>query len=716
MHASTEPKNFRHPNLFPMKKKLYDYVKAWHPFSIYLLSVVISLNCQEAAAQSCPANASTSIATFPNTYYPANQANVAAGAMSIALGAVSKGITPISSGDIVMVIQMQGAQINSNNNSNYGSGSGTGSGYKNNANLLAGNMEYMVATNSVPLTGGTLNILSGLTNSYKNTPFGTDGQYTYQVVRVPVYYDALLSASITAPRWDGATGGVIVIYATNNINLNTYTIDASGLGFRGGGGRAFNGSGSGSSSDFITNSSLNANGGKGEGIAGTPKYLNDNNTFLDVSATEGYPNGSYGKGAPGNAGGGGTDGNPSSDNDQNTGGGGGANGGPGGGGGWAWSSATTSGGRPGAIFAQTAADRLVMGGGGGAGTTNNGTGNPGSGTGFASSGAAGGGIVILQAMNKFTGSGTIKANGGNANSTVLNDGSGGAGAGGTILIYSANGGTGSITATAKGGNGGNNQVAGGDSHGPGGGGGGGIIYSNSGLAGASSVAGGNAGTTSGLTTTYGATAGSGGLKVTNIAATAPAQVPLHCIILALSFIDVAATQGNGVVNINWEVSSEINTREYVVERSSDGINFSAIGSVAYQTATNSNNKYEYPDNNGQAVGGTLYYRIREVETSGNAVYSKVVSVRMNGLTSPFSVYPNPAKNTVTVSFSAATPGAISLRLFDLAGSLLWQQQYQASMGPNTVQIDRVSTLPNGVYILQWFDGLRPQQVKLMVNH
>ena len=563
-------------------KKFYLILTIGYPFTLCYLALVFltSLMGQSAAAQSCPANVTTNINSYPSTYFPAGQANVPAGSTSIVLGAPVYGSTPISPGDILLIIQMQGAQLNAANTSNYGGGNGTGAGYLSNGQLLAGNMEYVVASNSVTTGGGTLNIVSGLVNSYQNTPFGTDGQYSYQVIRVPVYYDVKLTGTITAPRWDGYTGGVIVLYATDKILMNSQTIDASGLGFRGGGGRSFTGAGSGSSNDFITPASSNANGGKGEGIAGTPKYLNDNNAFLDVSATEGYPNGSYAKGAPANAGGGGTDGNPANNNDENTGGGGGANGGAGGFGGNAWSSGTPSGGRPGVVFAEASASRLIMGGGGGAGTTNNATGTPGNG--FASSGSAGGGIIILLGQNGITGTGKIKVNGTSANSTVLNDGAGGAGAGGTVLIYSGNGIASNLTVQANGGTGGSNEVPGGPSHGPGGGGGGGVIYSNASLNAASSVTGGGAGTTSGQTTNYGATNGANGVLISTMPQSAPAQVPLHCVTLPVSFLNVTAVKENSNVLLNWEVSLEVNTLSYMVERSTDGINFTDIGSMPYK--------------------------------------------------------------------------------------------------------------------------------------
>ena len=120
------------------------------------------------------------------------------------------------------------------------------------------------------------------------------------------------------------------------------------------------------------------------------------------TTVEGFPNGSYSRGAPGNAGGGATDADPTA-NDQNSGGGGGGNGGAGGTGGFGWNSAGVVGGFGGAAF-PVSTSALSMGGGAGAGTTNNGsywtpstdTGNNNCGancTGIYSSGGAGGGIA-----------------------------------------------------------------------------------------------------------------------------------------------------------------------------------------------------------------------------------------------------------------------------------------------------------------------------------
>ena len=503
---------------------------------LLLFMVFFAMFATAAVAEQCArpgTNGNGAPSGVVNTYYPGT-ASVSAGANVISLGPSSGASTPIAAGDMLLVIQMQGASIASNNNASYGDGAaGT---YANGYTAIGqtGLYEFVRAANAVSTAGGTVTIVggsgSGLLNAYVDAnPTNSAGQRTFQVIRVPQYANATISGTVSALPWNGATGGVLAIDVADRVTFAGGSINASGVGFRGGGALAQSGSNNPSSTDYRSQATRTAHGAKGEGIAGTPTYVNNSGALLDTNV-EGYPNGSNARGAPGNAGGGGSDGNPAA-NDQNSGGGGGGNGGEGGRGGHAWcptysSSCPQTGGHPGAT-APNGSSRLIMGGGGGAGTNNNNTGSP---AGLASSGAAGGGIVILRA-GEIAGSGSISANGASANSTVGNDGTGGGGAGGTVLVtVLRNSGGGSLAVQAVGGDGGSN-TGGGAPHGPGGGGGGGYVASNGVAPLSASVWGGSAGTTAsggfagGIN--YGALPGSGGATAT-IAASAVVGVSAGC--------------------------------------------------------------------------------------------------------------------------------------------------------------------------------------------
>jgi uncharacterized repeat protein (TIGR01451 family) len=551
--------------------------------SATVVTVVQPLVCALPGNDGTPGAALSGIV---NTYFaPASAGTVSAGSTSITLGAAASGgaQSPIAVGDLVLIIQMQDATINSTNTTSYGAGTpGDPSGSTSLGS--SGLFEFVTATSAVAVTGGTLNFTGtgangGLLNTYvSGAASATQGAQTFQVIRVPQYASATLGSSLGALPWNGSVGGVLALDVASQLTLGG-TVSLDGDGFRGGGGMSLSGFKSTlnplpANTDTLTTSPtalpvLNpdapadsgGNGSKGEGIAGTPHWVapalssitfGGNATAVSTGQTyaEGLPNGSFGRGAPANAGGGATDADPIGNpvdaargNDQNDGGGGGANGGTGGTGGFAWSSANVVGGFGGTAFpANTGA--VVMGGGGGAGTSNNGawwnpatnSGNADCGadcTGVFSSGTAGGGIVIIRA-GSVTGTGTITANGLNALDEE-NDAGGGGGAGGSILVYTNSGSLSGLTAIADGGNGGTTwpEVAPtdpfpGNRHGPGGGGGGGVVLGTTGIVG--QALGGAPGTTTLAQDAYGATAGQPGIVATQeiITETPGAQSGAYC--------------------------------------------------------------------------------------------------------------------------------------------------------------------------------------------
>lgn len=495
------------------------------------------LSAPRAAVCSNPGVDSTAtVSGIVNSYYPGVSAP--AGSTTITVGTIDTtgggSSTPIAPGNLILVMQMQDADLNTTNTSSYG-GSAPGTGYT--ALNGAGVYEYAVVSS---VSGATIGLTAPLQNGYRNAGYvaGVSGQRRFQVLRVPQFSSVQFPGGTVyvAPPWNGRTGGVVAFDVAGNLNWGGSTIEVSGRGFRGGAGRSLAGAGAGTTllnTDYVSSASTAAHAGKGEGIAGTPRYVFTPNPASQAnyatngagSATdtgvEGYPGGSFARGAPGNAGGGGSDGNPAA-NDQNTGGGGGGSFSVGGMGGYGWTPNTPPGSKTGGFGGYSvpmAPGLLTLGGGGGAGSMNNGTGTPAGG--LATSGGAGGGVVVIRART-VTGTGTINANGAHANSTVLNDASGGGGGGGAVLVFASNdgGSLGTLTVNARGGNGGSNTPGTGvNPHGPGGGGSGGFVAITSAAGVTVNVQPGVNGTTNASATTtadYGATGSAGGYRVYSI--------------------------------------------------------------------------------------------------------------------------------------------------------------------------------------------------------
>ncbi len=423
--------------------------------------------------------------------------------------------TGISVGDLLLLWQTQGATINSTNNESYGSGNAANNARGYTSLNGAGNYEFVRVT---AVNGGTLTVAGdgaggGLRFSYSYDPTAIPRQ-TFQVVRVPQYSSMTLTSALAPVKFDGTTGGGIFVDVAGTVTFSTTTgASVYQTGFRGGFAPINDAVNSNSNSVYPIPNKPRNGAGKGEGIAGRPRFVWNETTDTD-NGVEGYPGGDGGRGAPGNAGGGG--------NAHNSGGGGGSNSGAGGRGGYPWEGQPS---QAGTVFDTVAntngttrqvprawgqgaaallnggaafTDHLFMGGGGGGGDANNAT------TGV--KGGVGGGVIILRA-GSFAGATTIDARGDAGDRGVFAnapDGAGGGGAGGTVILVSRNSSSASITVNAQGGAGGNTvndpidpgsgANNGTTSHGPGGGGGGGtVIYS--GLSVTANLAGGTAGKT-----------------------------------------------------------------------------------------------------------------------------------------------------------------------------------------------------------------------------
>lgn len=375
-------------------------------------------------------------------------------------------IGPFQVGDKVLIIQMKGATITTSNTVAFGTITALGN---------AGNFEFATISS---ITGNTVTFSSNLCKSY--TPSGK-----VQLVKVPVYSNATIVGTVTAQPWNGTTGGIVAIEATNSITFNA-NINVSGQGFLGG--AVFTGWFGCGDPNYANQNA----GKKGEGIAIPPVTLDANRAPLA------------------NGGGGSNSGNPGA--------GGGGNGGIGGRGGneFYGSCQLNASYGLGGLAPSYASFKAYLGGGGGGGYKDNGL--------NATAGANGGGMVFLISPTINGNNFTVDARGANVIGNTDSEGAGGGGAGGYVHYMCPNTNS-TLTLDLRGGVGGNilSTLWSSACHGPGGGGGGGAVsYQQAAIPAnvTNLLAGGNSGMVlhSGPAcagTSHGAVAGTAGIQVYN---------------------------------------------------------------------------------------------------------------------------------------------------------------------------------------------------------
>ena len=136
----------------------------------------------------------------------------------------------------------------------------------------------------------------------------------------------------------------------------------------------------------------------------------------------------------------------------------------------------------------------------------------------------------------------------------------------------------------------------------------------------------------------------------------------------------ARALANGSVRLTWATASERNSVSFVVERGADPIKLVPVGESVVAAGTSAEpHRYEVLD--ATAPGGTLYYRLRQLDTDGKIAFSDVVTVQRAATTEPLAVrvWPNPASEYVQVSIngvespSVETPAPTHVTLYDVMG-------------------------------------------------
>lgn len=633
----------------------------------------------------------------------------------------------LSNGDVIMIIKMQGASITSgddstvvNNNPPHVDVYGKITAYNG-----AGAYEICLVQD---VSGNTISLYYALTNA-----FVVSGTQRVQVVRIPRLTSLTVNsgASITGQAWSGSyTGGIVALEVAGNAVING-SINAKGIGFRGGAvlttpkplGGQFN------VYDFV-GIDLNYGGEKGEGIAGSQ------------SDYDTYYGGRYKRGAPANGGGGG--------NANCAGGGGGSNAGNTPGDttnyhGWGnpdaapagWSSAwnletpitglsststSSGGGRGGYCYSKQPRDPLTtapggnwqgdkrhigggwggrpllyyannilfMGGGGGAADADDQSGG---------SGGNGGGVVFMTVTGSVSGSGSIVADGNNGENTTNRtspfdpaatgrDGAGGGGGGGAIKLNVQGTITG-ISLSAKGGNGGNQLITANqnsETEGPGGGGGGGYIGVTGTPALSITTSGGIYGTTDctqmSTFASNGATGGRAAGSASGLVFLGPPDFPMP---VKLNCFDMSYTGGK--VQISWTAYDEENMCCYELEQKTITGEWKTAANQAAQSGSSSLKKYaltiDAPDEN-------TFYRIKAVSKFGLSIYTCVKTFAPS-ISSKITITSSGERVYIT------HPNIVCS--FELYSNYGQKMRIKVDQAGSVSTIDKAS-LPKGLYYLQ----------------
>ncbi len=168
--------------------------------------------------------------------------------------------------------------------------------------------------------------------------------------------------------------------------------------------------------------------------------------------------------------------------------------------------------------------------------------------------------------------------------------------------------------------------------------------------------------------------------------------------LPLTLLEFSGKLQNNNALLNWKTENELNTLEFIVERSIDGNQYKAVGTIAAANRPGVHG-YDFTDPAITMTGAKIInYRLQQKDMDGQFVYSKIVTLSLANENTFVRLYPNPVNKELKLSISSPKRDNIQLKIIDASGKTIHHQTRHLATGSNSFTMD-VSKIPGGVYYL-----------------
>jgi hypothetical protein len=149
--------------------------------------------------------------------------------------------------------------------------------------------------------------------------------------------------------------------------------------------------------------------------------------------------------------------------------------------------------------------------------------------------------------------------------------------------------------------------------------------------------------------------------------------------------------------LKWTTESEVNNSHFIIERSSDGFNYSFMGRVEGSGNSNTIKNYGTIDENPFAI---TYYRLQQVDYNGESVDYGPIVISNNNVDefNVQNIYPNPAHQSFFVDLFSKNKLNADISIYDSYGRLVYSKPLTIE-GLNTIEIQSLGW-SSGVYMVK----------------
>jgi len=165
--------------------------------------------------------------------------------------------------------------------------------------------------------------------------------------------------------------------------------------------------------------------------------------------------------------------------------------------------------------------------------------------------------------------------------------------------------------------------------------------------------------------------------------------------LPVALLDFEATVLEQQIDLTWSTATELQSREFVVERAADGVHFAPIGQVPAMGNSSELRAYQLLDDS--PMSGLNYYRLKLVDDNGAFEYSPIIQAMFQPQNPPASaqLFPNPNGGRAFFRPAPGVDPGPSVSIYAMTGERVLHQRLQST---DEVALD-LSALPPGLYTL-----------------
>jgi pimeloyl-ACP methyl ester carboxylesterase len=172
------------------------------------------------------------------------------------------------------------------------------------------------------------------------------------------------------------------------------------------------------------------------------------------------------------------------------------------------------------------------------------------------------------------------------------------------------------------------------------------------------------------------------------------QYQRNIVPLPVNIINYKAVKSGQRSVISWTTTYEANNRHFTVERSSNGIDFQIIATIA-----GANTGRDYVAYDDRPLPGDNFYRLSQTDLDGRITYFEILKVSMTAVKGGMILSPNPAQGNVNIKLTRTETGMMQAGIIDLNGRMIRSWMINKTANEFTQPLD-VSALPSGTYFIQ----------------